>query len=168
MLSVSSTHLSSAVRGADRRSGQALEEKTMFADSQLEFSTQQALSGAGTIVSSNIVDGTAARLWAGGTPMECYLSFCGVAPGGTSPTFTATLFEADDSAFSVNKTALGAVTVPLASGVPVVDTWALSIGTRVPRRFLRVEYALGGTSPTATVTCGFVRDLQTNPPPIGA
>jgi len=135
----------------------------MMPDSQLEFSTQQALTA--TANSTNIVDKGGPINLGAGEPIHAYISLCGVAPGGTNPTLTATLVGADDAAFSVNKITIGSVTPVLVSGTIDTRNYEIPIGSNLPKRYFRIEYTLGGTSPTVTVTAGFVEDLQTHPSP---
>ena len=67
--------------------------------------------------------------------------------GGTSPTFVFTLQSADDSAFTVNVTTLGATPTVSANGEYVVPF-------QTSQRFLRlnVNPAGSGATPTATVS----------------
>ena len=150
-----------------REQKQVEQRNLMIQDQSMIFMDAVAIASATTTVSS-VYDGLAARLWGSGKKGTFYAAFNGVAPGGTSPTCTITLYEADDAAMSVNKTALGAVTVPMTSGTVIKDNWEISCAARVPRRYLRFEVVSGGTSPTFTVTIAFSLDFQTNPAPTGA
>lgn len=135
-------------------------------DNQLYFSDAQALTASA--VATNVIDTGAPCMIGSGERLRCGLSLLGVAPGGTLPTLTATLWGADDAAMSVNRVAIGAVSPALVSGTPLTDP-CIEVGCsiRQPKRFYRVEYVLGGTNPTMTVSSFLTEELQTNPALLG-
>lgn len=124
----------------------------MIIDHQLRFSNSQALTA--TAVSENVIDLGYADADAGtGEQMYLVLHF-ETELGGTSPTFQLELQDsADNSTF--NTVALTKeVTEAPADGLLVLP---------VPRhngRYLRANYVLGGTDPTATVSAGIVESEQ--------
>ena len=141
----------------------------MILDTQTLFSDDQALTTSAA--STNVIDlgatGTPAlgnsalvRDIALGTPVEILIQNV-VDAGGTSPTIQVDL-EMDTS------DAFGSATV-VASSTTLTDALQgerLSIrwvpdGTT--ERYLRLNYTTGGTSPTHTVTAGFVLGTQTRP-----
>lgn len=141
----------------------------MILDTQNLFSDDQALTA--TAASTNLID-----LGAGGTPaigssalgrqvgigepIEILVQLT-VAAGGTSPTLIATLQQDTVAAFS-SATSL-AVSNTLAGGA-VGDRLSIHwLPHNVTERFIRLNYTLGGTSPTYTVTAGIVLGTQTRP-----
>lgn len=116
----------------------------MITDKQLEFSDSQALTA--TAVSDNVIDLGYAGADAGtGETLYVVVHF-ETAFGGTSPTFQLELEESAD-----NSTYTDVVVSKELSAAP--DDGLLIIP--VPRhsgRYLRLNYVLGGTSPTVTVS----------------
>lgn len=117
----------------------------MYIDSRLEFSDAQALTA--TAASTNVIDLSSDRDIGSGQPLWLVVQF-DVALAGTTPTFQAALQTDDNAAFSSATT--------LISGEQLSSAAA---GTRqvlaIPfanEQFLRVNYTLGGTTPTATVS----------------
>ena len=137
----------------------------MMPGALLSFSASQVVSGAGMTPSTNVIDREAPTNLGSGKPIHCYVSFRGVAPTGTAPTLTAALVGADDAAFSVNKITIGQVSPALVSGQVPTGNPEVPIPSHVPKRFFRLEYTLGGTSPAMTVSADFVEDFQTMPAP---
>lgn len=126
----------------------------MFIDQALLFSDAQALTG--TAVSTNVLDLDHAR--AGtlgvGEPLAVVVSV-DVAAGGTSPTMNFAIQTDDNAVFSsavtrnVSKTFAAAEMTAGAVFVLPLD----NIGSE---RYMRLNYTLGGTSPTVTVTARLV------------
>ena len=137
----------------------------MMPDALLSFSAAQALSGAGMTPSTNVIDRDVATNLGSGRQVHCYISFRGVAPTGTAPTLSTALVGADDAAFSVNKIIIGTVSPALTAGSVPTGNPEIPIPSHVPKRFFRIEYTLGGTSPAMTVSADFVEDFQTMPAP---
>ncbi len=80
--------------------------------------------------------------------------------GGTSPTLDVTLEVDDNDAFS---SATTVATAPQLAGGSAGDRVALYwIPEGTNERYVRLNYTLGGTSPTYTVTAGIVASDQTN------
>lgn len=118
-----------------------------YVDAQQLFSDAQALTA--TAVSTNIIDLSQDRNIGIGTPMAVVITV-DVAMAGTSPTFAATLQADDNSGFSSPAT-VG--TTPTQSALAAGAQLVLPIGADVlTERFLRLNYTMGGTTPTVTVT----------------
>lgn len=123
----------------------------MILDQQNQYSDAQALTA--TAVSTNVIDHGSDRDLGIGEPLAVLISV-DVALAGTSPTFQATL-QTDS-------------VVGFGSAVTVSSTQsfsALAIGTRVVipvppdtsmNRYSRLNYTLGGTTPTITVTAEMI------------
>lgn len=125
----------------------------MFRDKLNEYSDAQALTA--TAASTNVIDhgpGTERRLGTG-EPMAAVISV-DVALAGTSPTFQATLQSDDAAAFgSAATVAESAQYSALAAGAKVIIPIPPGQATE---RFTRLNYTLGGTTPTITVTAHLV------------
>lgn len=118
----------------------------MYQDSLGLFSESQALTG--TAVSTNVIDLSSDRNVGIGEPLSVVIDVI-VAAGGTSPTFK----------FDVQSGSTSTPTTVIASQTPAAAS--LTAGARVVLplpadlsgdRYLRLNYTLGGTSPTITVT----------------
>lgn len=119
----------------------------MYIDSQHLFSDAQALTATG--VSTNIIDLGADRNIGVGEPMAVVIN-CDVALGGTSPTLVVTLQADDNSGFSSASTVIALPSVStLAAGAQLVLPVPQNLDTE---RYVRLNYTLGGTSPTVTLT----------------
>lgn len=121
----------------------------MIIDALQQFSSSaQALSGAGTVASTDTIDLGVERRIGTGEPMAVVI-YATVAMTGTSPTFQCNVQSDDNTGFSsaavvaaspsFSALALGAkVVIPLPQG-------ALS------ERYVRLSYTLGGTAPAVSV-----------------
>jgi hypothetical protein len=140
----------------------------MILSAQQLFSDAQALTT--TAASTNVIDlgapgtvkGAPAALVrdigkSGPIPIVISLD---VAAGGTSPTLTVALQMDTTAAFSSATTIQTAPQIAGGSaGQRVAIFW---IPEGVTERYIRLNYTLGGTSPTYTVTAGIVLADQTN------
>lgn len=141
----------------------------MLTSAQQLFSDGQALTT--TAASTNLIDlgatgtvlGAPAALIrdiAKGNEVALFVRM-DVAAGGTNPTITVSVQVDDNASFSSATTVL---TTPTKSGgaagdeiwVPIV----LPEGTN--ERYLRLNYTLGGTTPTYTVTAGITAARSSN------
>lgn len=144
----------------------------MLLSAQQTFSDAQALTASAA--STNILDlgapGTVLNAPAAlvrdigkGNPIPIIIRL-DVDSGGTSPTLVAAVQVDNDSAFGSPTTVATANTV---SGGSAGDEVYLDVylpeGTN--ERYLRVNYTLGGTSPTYTVTAAVVLGKQSNTVP---
>lgn len=127
-----------------------------YIDKELEFSDEQALTA--TAVSTNVVNlgyddadiGTGKQLF--------FVVRSGANMGGTNPTINVALQESDDEAFTSPRTVVSTGVVPGAS-----FAGGTAIHLPIPPhagKFLRVNYTLAGTSPTATVSSAIQLDIQ--------
>lgn len=118
----------------------------MIIDSQHLFSDAQALTA--TAASTNLIDLGAERRIGIGEPLAVVIS-CDVALGGTSPTFVATLQSDDNASFSSAASVVASSSIStFAAGAKLV----IPIPQGNTERYIRLNYTLGGTSPTITVT----------------
>ncbi len=129
----------------------------MQLDKQNMFSDDQALTASA--VSTNVIDLGAAYDVGPGEPVELLIQLTADS-GGTSPTLKAALQASTDEAFT--------------SPVVVGESATLSDGNAGDKlslnyippgpgyRYLRLNYTLGGTTPTYTVVAGVVAGAQTN------
>lgn len=117
-------------------------------DGQLLFSDAQALTA--TAASTNIVDTGADRNIGIGEPM-CVVIAVDTALAGTTPTFQAAVQTDDNASFSSPATvaqmpaALSAAAAGLQIVIPIPPNTDIE-------RYIRVNYTLGGTTPTITVS----------------
>lgn len=119
----------------------------MFIDSQHLFSDAQALTA--TAASTNLIDLGADRNIGVGEPL-CVVITCDVAMGGTSPTLVVTLQADDNSSFSSAATVLA---LPSKSALAAGDQLVLPVpADLLTERYVRLNYTVGGTSPTVTLT----------------
>lgn len=117
----------------------------MILDAQNRFSNAQALTA--TAASTDTVDLGVDRDLGAGEPMGVVIVF-NVALGGTSPTFTAALQTDDSSSFGSPATLL---TSRQLTAAPAGTMLVIPL-PEINERHLRLNYTLGGTSPTATVS----------------
>ena len=119
----------------------------MFIDAQHLFSDAQALTA--TAASTNSIDLGSDRNIGVGEPMSVVIT-CDVAMGGTSPTFIATLQADDNSAFS---SAVSVIACPQKTAIAAGEQIVLPVpAAAMTARYIRLNYTMGGTSPTVTVT----------------
>lgn len=126
----------------------------MYIDSQHLLSDAQALTA--TAASTNVIDLGADRNVGVGEPLAVVIT-CDVALAGTSPTFIATIQADDNSGFS---SAATVIACPQKSAIAAGDQIVLPLpADAMTERYLRLNYTLGGTSPTVTVTA-FLQPLS--------
>jgi len=134
-------------------------------DRQNLFSDGQVLSAAGTAASTDTIDlqplysgiggsNTARDL---GVGEDIYLQVNVSGVSGTSPTLTVALQTDDNSSFTSATTLYtsSAVALPASGGQVLIV--CLPYGDY--EKFLRLNYTLGGTSPTATIKAALVRGV---------
>jgi hypothetical protein len=122
----------------------------MYIDRQNKFSIAQALTA--TAVSTDVIDLGADRNIGIGEPMAVVLNV-DVAAGGTSPTLVFAIQADDNVGFSSAATIASSATLTgaqLVAGAQFVLPVPPDLTTE---RFIRVNYTVGGTSPTVTVSC---------------
>lgn len=116
----------------------------MFIDSRLEFSIDQALTA--NAASTNSIDLGQARKIGPGSPMWVVI-VAKAALGGTSPTFQAHIETDDNSGFS---SARAVASTEQRSAMAIGDKLVLPMPYD-NEQYLRLDFDLGGTSPTITV-----------------
>lgn len=117
----------------------------MIIDSLNLFSEDQALTA--TAPSTNTIDFSSDRDIGVGEPMAAVVTV-DTALAGTSPTFQASIQTDDNEAFSSATTLVSSQTYSsAAAGTKIVIPVPLT-----NERYVRLNYTLGGTSPTVTVT----------------
>lgn len=143
----------------------------MMLSAEQIFSDSQALSGTGADPSTNIIDLGATGTVLGapaalvrdigpGTPVE-FIVQLDVAAGGTSPVLDVDVeIDTTDAFGSATIVASSQQHVAGAAGDRIQLNCTLPEGTN--ERYLRLNYTLGGTAPTYTVTAGIVAADQTN------
>lgn len=131
----------------------------MLLDAQLAPSNPQVLTA--TANSTDYIDFLAGKNlgWsASGKPSGAFVEIGAVT--GTSPTLTVNLVGADDSAFSVNKITLATATPTLTSGQSY-GRLNMAIASHTPKRYVRFEYTVGGTTPNITIVhAGLAWDVE--------
>lgn len=119
----------------------------MFLDRQNKVSDAQALTA--TAASTDFIDLGIERRIGTGEPM-CFVVSCDVAMGGTSPTLTIAVQSDDNAGFS---SAATVVAHPQLSALPAGARVVIPLAPgALTERFVRLNYTLGGTSPTVTLT----------------
>lgn len=126
----------------------------MYLDQALLFSDAQALTA--TAVSTNVLDLDHARagMLGVGEPLAVVVSV-DVAAGGTSPTMNFSIQTDDNPEFS-SPTTRNVSKTYTASEMTAGAIFSLPLDNLGSERYMRLNYTLGGTSPTVTVTSRLV------------
>lgn len=120
----------------------------MIQDVQNVFSDAQALTA--TAVSTNVVDLGADNNVGVGEPMAVVIQLTVAADATTGDeTYTAAIKTDDNSGLS-SATTLGTLTIAAGAAAGTRYQFVLPKDTTL-ERYLRVDYTLGGTTPTVTV-----------------
>lgn len=125
----------------------------MILDNNLQFSTNQTLTA--TAASTDTIDLKQDRDLGIGEPMYVIVNIGAVS--GTSPTLAIAIQTDDNSAFSSPATLLTAPTL----SPPVANSQQVLMFPRGNERHLRLNYTVGGTSPSIAVNAY----LSAVPPP---
>lgn len=123
----------------------------MILDKQLAFSEAQAVSGATTSYSTNIVDLSVARPNIGAGQNLYVVVNVDVAAGGTTPTMAVLIQTDDNEAFSSGTTLVTGQTYAQAA-LGLSTQIVIPVPLEGVERYIRVGYTLGGTTPTITVS----------------
>ena len=127
-----------------------------YIDKELEFSDGQALTA--TAVSTNVVDLGYEEADIGTGKQLFLVVRSGADMGGTNPTINVALQESDTENFASPRTVVSTGVLP---GTAFVA--GTSIHLPIPPhagKYLRVNYTLAGTSPTANVSAAIQLDIQ--------
>lgn len=119
-------------------------------DNALAVSNAQVITATGN--STDYIDLLAATNLGAGEECEYVLQIS--AASGTSPTMTVKMVGADDSGFSTNKVTLGAIV----DNITAVGLYRIAPANVARKRYIRMEYTIGGTTPSFTVTVNVCRD----------
>lgn len=125
----------------------------MIMDAQLLFSDAQALTS--TAASTNLVDLGADRNIGQGEPMAVMINLDVAADAASADeTYTAAIQTDDNSSFS-SATTLETLTITRGDAAGTKYFHVFKPDTLV-ERYLRINYTLGGTTPSVTVTAHMV------------
>lgn len=125
----------------------------MILDKNLQVSTDQVLTA--TAASTDVIDLKQDRDVGIGEPMYIVVNIKAVS--GTSPTLTITAQTDDNSAFPSAATLVASASL----APPVANTQQVLMFPRSNERYVRLNYTVGGTSPSITVDAY----LSAVPPP---
>lgn len=129
----------------------------MMIDNALAVSNAQVVTATGN--STDHIDQLAAANIGAGQVLRHILQISAVS--GTSPTMTVKLVGADDAAFATNKVTLGAIV----DNITAVGLYRIPVANVARKRYLRLEYTVGGTTPSFTCTLCTVIDDEARPTP---
>jgi hypothetical protein len=130
----------------------------MILDRENAFSQAQALSGAGNIISTDVIDLSQLRQIGFGKDV-CLVINVDVAAGGTTPTLQINIQTDDNVGFSSPAVALASPTYAQAQ-LGLSTQIVLPMPQQGWERFIRLQYVLGGTSPTITLSAHLVENYQ--------
>lgn len=126
----------------------------MLIDSRLEFSDGQALTA--TAVSNNVVDLGLDRDIGPGVPMFVIITVQVAADdANANETYEAALQTDDNVSFS-SASELASVTIP--RGAAIGDVFVIAVPP-TNERYLRLNYTLGGTTPSVTLNASLSNQL---------
>ena len=125
----------------------------MLIDYNLQMSDAQSVTA--DAASTNVIDLGSDRDIGPGEDMKIVVSF-DVAMGGTSPTLAVQVQTDDNSGFTSASTIATSRTIAAAA---VGDTLVMGLPDQ-NERYIRLNYDVGGTNPTMTVSASIVKDAQ--------
>ena len=125
----------------------------MLIDYNLQMSDAQSVTA--DAASTNVIDLGSDSDIGPGEDMKIVVSF-DVAMGGTSPTLAVQVQTDDNSSFSSASTIATSRSIAAAA---VGDTLVMGLPD-TNERYIRLNYDVGGTSPTMTVSASIVKDAQ--------
>lgn len=122
----------------------------MILDAQLLYSDAQALTA--TAVSTNIVDHGSDRNIGLGEPLSVLVTI-DVAAGGTAPTLAITVQADDNAGFASPAEVATSGTAYTAAQMTAGAKFVIPIPANLTtERYTRLNYTVGGTTPTVTLT----------------
>ena len=125
----------------------------MIIDYNLQLSNAQSVTA--DAASTNVIDLGADRDIGPGEDMKIVVSF-DVAMGGSSPTLAVQVQTDDNSSFSSATTVQTSRTI---SAAAAGDTLVMGLPDQ-NERYIRLNYDVGGSNPTMTVSASIVKDAQ--------
>lgn len=128
----------------------------MILDRENAFSIAQALTA--TAASTDLIDLSVVRQIGSGKDLYLVVNV-DVAAGGTSPTVAIAVQTDDNSAFSSATTLLTSPTYTQAQ-LGLSTQIVLPLPQQGFERYLRLQYTLGGTTPTVTLSAHLVETYQ--------
>lgn len=121
----------------------------MIIDAQNEFSDGQALTS--TAASTNLIDLGADRNIGVGEPMGVLLLVDVAADDGNADETYSVAVQTDDNSSFSSATTIGTITITRGDAAGTKYVFALPKDTSM-ERYIRLNYTLGGTSPSVTVS----------------
>jgi hypothetical protein len=131
----------------------------MMIDNALAVSNAQVITVTGN--STDYIDALGSLNVAGGQLETLRFVLNVSAVSGTSPTMTVNLVGADDSGFSTNKVTIGGIS----TNITAVGNYRIPTANVGRKRYYRLEYTIGGTTPSFTVTLCVVADDEARQTP---
>lgn len=125
----------------------------MIIDYNLQLSDAQSVTA--DAASTNVIDLGADRDIGPGEDMKIVVSF-DVAMGGSSPTLAVSVQTDDNSSFSSASTVQTSRTI---SAAAAGDKLVMGLPD-TNERYIRLNYDVGGSNPTMTVSASIVKDAQ--------
>lgn len=119
----------------------------MIIDKELEFSDGQALTS--TAASTNLIDLGVDRDIGVGHPMWVIMQLDVAADAGNADETYSVAVQTDDNSGFSSATTLGTITITRGDAAGTQYVFALPLANE---RYLRLNYTLGGTSPSVTVS----------------
>lgn len=122
-------------------------------DNALAVSNAQVVTATGN--STDYIDILAlANIGAGTNLRDLAWILQVTAVSGTTPTLTCKLVGADDSGFSTNKVTIA----EYGTTINATGLYRLPVGNVARKRYFRLEFVVGGTTPSYTMTLLVARD----------
>lgn len=128
----------------------------MILDAHLQFSDSQALTS--TAASTNIIDLGADRNIGIGNKLGVYLNVEVAANAGDGDETYSIAIQTDDNSGFSSATTLSTFTITRGTAAGTVYLQGIPSDT-TPERYLRLNYTLGGTTPSVTVSAHLVPDI---------
>jgi hypothetical protein len=130
----------------------------MILDRENAFSIAQALSGAGNVISTDVIDLSQLRQIGFGKTLYLVLNV-DAAMTGTSGTLVVTVQTDDNVGFSSAASALISPTYAQAN-LGLSTQIVLPMPQQGWERFVRLQYTLGGTTPAVTLSAHLTENYQ--------
>ena len=133
----------------------------MILDRENAFSQAQAVTGATTTASTDLIDLSVLRPNLGSGKELFVVVNVDVAAGGTTPTMAVLIQTDDNVGFASAATLFTGPTLAQAQ-LGLSTQLVYTIPATGMERYLRLAYTLGGTSPTITVSAHIVENFGLN------